>query len=291
MEAMKRSVIGAVAAAILLALLAAPAWAIVTDKFAVGVVIPYALYDDSGRDTVVGIAASPAAGRKIYWSFIDANGNLLASDTISTATNNVLVYSFSLSAALRGTGGAPDVAKGVPGYLVMIDDNDGTLTPAENSALMGANAFLVNLSDFDAVFLPVVPLNRTDLVNSNIDLLNFPPNALLTLTNGHYNQSPFVRFLTGAGGDPRTELIVFTPTDGPTNFAANAYSPNGTILAGLQIPTTARRLNVIDVGSISALTFDEGYLIVGSSVPFGFVFALTKSSIVGAEQTIIGLGS
>ncbi len=291
MEATKRSMVGTIVAVILILAVAAPASAIVTNKFAVGVVIPYAIYDDAGRDTVIGIAATPSTGRKIYWSFIDANGNLLASDTISTSTNNVYVYSFSLSAALHGTGGAPDVGKGVPGYLVMIDDNDGTLGTGENSPIMAANAFLVNLSDFDAVYLPVVPLNRSDLVNSNIDLLNFPPNDLLTLTNGHYNQSPFVRFLTGAGGDPRTELIVFTPTDGPANFDAEAVSPSGTILVGIQIPTTARRLNVFDVDSIPALTFNEGYLILGSTVKFGLVFALTKSSIVGAEQTIIGLGN
>ncbi len=290
MKTFTRSIVGIVAAAALLALLAAPAWAIVTETYGVGVVIPYAIYDGSGRDTVVGILVSPAPGRKIYWSFVDANGNLLAGDTINLSVN-VLVYSFSLSAALRGTGGVPDAAKGVPGYLILIDDNDGILETGENVGFMAASAFLVDLSEFDAVFLPVIPLNRADLANSNIDLVTFSPNALLSLTNGHYSQAPFVRFLTGPGGNPRTLLIIFTPTDAPTSFEADAYSPSGTTLAGLHIPTTARRLNVIDVGSISELSFNEGYLLVFTppSARFGLVFALTRSSVVGAEQTIIGI--
>ncbi len=191
-----------------------------------------------------------------------------------------------------------------PGYLVIIDDNDGVLKTNETSGVLDANAFLVNLNDSDAVFLPVIPLERTDLANSDIDLLHFPPNALLSLVNGHNDLfSVYVRFLTGPGGDPRTLLVTFTPGDGPSLFSAAAVSPTGLTLEGLQIPTAARRLNVIDVESIQGLAFNEGYIIplspmsVSPELPgyaptrFGFVFGLTRASIVGAEQTIMGFGA
>ncbi len=108
-----RSMAFAGVAAILMVVVAAPAGAVPTYEFALGVVIPYAIYDDTGRDTVVGIFDSPQVGRKIYWAFIDANGNLLANDFI-TVLDKVYVYSFSLSAALKGAGGTPGVGKGVP---------------------------------------------------------------------------------------------------------------------------------------------------------------------------------
>ncbi len=300
MKTFKRSVVGVAVAAALTGMFAAPGWAAL-NKFTLGVVIPYAIYDDTGRDTVVGITASYGLN-KIYWAFIDANGNLLASDFIPTI-DNVSVYSFSLSAALRGGGGTSGVARGVPGYLVMISDDDGVLRMNENIPYMSANAFLVNLNDFDAVFLPVIPLDRTDLVNSDIDLLNFPANTLFSLSNGHSGaNSVWIRFLTGPGGDPRTSLIVFTPGDAPSTFQLEAFSTSGASLLGLQAPAVARRLNIINVGSIPGLAFNDGSILMPqpSNVPttspgyapikFGFVFALTRSSVVGAEQTIIGIG-
>ncbi len=291
METRYRSRVGVGVAAILAVLFAAPAWAIDAWRLDVGVVIPFAMYDDSGRDTVVGILAPNTTAGDIYWAFIDANGNRLAGDFIPTR-NNVVAYSFSLSAALRGTGGAPDVGKGAPGYLVMIYDNNGVLQAGEKSRAMAANAFLVNLSDFDAVFLPVIPLERGDLAGSDIDLLNFPPSALLSLTNAdYYSTNEYVRFLTGPGDDPRTLLIVFTPTDAPSSFDAEAFGIDGTSQAGLKVPAVTRRLNVVNVASIPGLAFSEGYLNLVSSTAsrFGLVFAFTRASVVGAEQTVLRL--
>ncbi len=290
METGKRALASGFAAAVLMMLLAAPSWAFVTESLQLGVVVPYALYDDTGRDTVVGIIVPDNPGGKIYWTFIDANGNRLASDSIPLMTTGI-AYSFSLSAALRGRNGAPDVGKGVSGYLVMIRDNNGTLQTTEMAKSMAANAFLVNLNDSDAVFLPVIPLGRDDLVNADIDLLNFPPDALLHLFSAEYSVSVWIRFLTGPGGDPSTLLVVFSPTDAPSSFEAQAYSIDGTVLTGLKIPAPARRLNLIDVGSISGLAVNEGYLslTLPATTDFGAVFAFTRASAVGAAQTVIGI--
>lgn len=250
--------------------------------FEKGCVIPYATYNGSGIDTVVGITiAMPVTNNAIYWSFYNANGVPLMSNLIPITTAHG-EYSFSLAASAAGA------HQGEVGWLLITWDNDGVLNAGEAAANMVASAFLINLTNKDAAYLPVVPLAVADYdLAAPINLLNPPNSPIVSMTHGQTLSASLIsRFLVSASGDPHTTLVIFTPLDAPLQFNADALSTTGAIQAGLTLTTTSHKLNVFDVEEIAPPGFTEGALAVDNPAVIGIQFSLIFWSVVGAEQTI-----
>lgn len=297
----KKRILTVVVTFVLAVTLAAPASAMILGFAGRGVIVPFALYDDSGVDTVVGLFANPEAGFELYWSFFDANGNLLADGDI-TLQNNLYDYSFTLGGTLSPLG----IGAGEPGYLIFTWDDNGILEIGEAEPGVFGAAFQVNLNSFDAAFIPAIGLSRDDYdITTDIDLLNLSSNYIEMIRFGNsLDVGTGVRFIkdpTG-GTDQGTDLIILTPGDAPNVFLSTVTTTDATRIDNVQIPRTAQRLNIIDVASISGIpgSLETGTIIVAnplslppsspgsSDTTLGAVFGLSRSNIVGAQQTILG---
>ncbi len=177
---MKRKLMLALITFSLVAALALPASAYYLGFVGQGILVPYALYTNTGVDTVVGMFAAPKTGYDIYWAFFSQNGVLLASDVINMQSN-VYDYAFTMAGELGPMG----IGEGVPGYLVFTWDNNGTLATGETTHGIYGAAFQLDLSASDAAFIPVLPLDRGSYVNTDIDLLCPPSNFIANVSYGN----------------------------------------------------------------------------------------------------------
>ncbi len=269
---------------------ATPGLALYPGFYQVGVLVPYATYGD-GVDTSVGLTLqnAPAAetGNKIFWSFIDADGVKITGGSIGL-TGGVTEYGFSLAGNAGGSG------SGETGYLVFTYDNDGILGNMENSDSIIGNAFILDAIRKDAATIPVISLARWDYKEGSLNLADFPVDGLNTLLyNGTTFDTAFrCRYLIDPTGDPRTRLIVFTPGNAKTSYRASIVSTTGATDDSIEIVPTHTKLNVIDVQSIAPEGFvtasaDGSVRIVNDGYSIQLIFALTYSSAVGAEQTLL----
>ncbi len=296
---MKRKLMLALITVSLVAALAFPASAYYLGFRGRGLLAPYALYNNSGVDTVVGIFAAPLAGYDIYWAFFSENGILLAADVLRMQ-DNVFDYSFTMA----GTLGPMGIGEDTPGYLVFTWDDDGVLATGDKDPRIFGAAFLIDLSASDAAFIPVVALPRANYANTALDLLAPPSNFIINVSFGNSeDKNVGVRFLVDPDGgfDSSTALIIFTPGDAPTRFILDITTPSGALIQNVEIQSVARRLNIIDLGSIDGIPSDTGTAIVhnpdtlpaGSAgfapTSLGAVFGISQSSIIGARQTILGI--
>jgi len=259
--------------------------ALLTQFYERGCVVPYATYDGAGVDTVVGISIyTPVPGESIYWSFYDADGIELVSNSIPINAGQY-VYSFSLAT------GAAGAHQGTVGFLIMTWDNDGVLNPAEPGTNLAGHAFLINMANNDAAVIPVVPLNVVDYnLAAPVTLLNPSNDPLDSMVYGQGGAAALEsRYLFSPSGDPRTFIIVFTPLDAPNTLIADAYSATGAVQNGITVNTTHDKLNVINVQTVAPPAFTEGALVITNppASPIGIQFQLLYWSVVGAEQTIV----
>ena len=99
--------------------------------FETGFLVPYAMYDnESGVNTVVGIFVNDLdLNYEIYWSYLNANGVLLAHGSIPTEAD-VYDYSFSLSSETSGSG------EGTNGWLMFTYDQNGLLKLPREQVLL-----------------------------------------------------------------------------------------------------------------------------------------------------------
>jgi hypothetical protein len=115
-----------------------------------------------------------ADGCDVYWTFFDNNSTHVTDGMIEMTKDDFHGFSWAQNA---GQG-----LEGVEGYLVFTS-GDICYMPT-NTRDIFANAFMVDTSSNDAVFIPVVPLNRQDYDVSPGDLTTLDENDLRSLTHG-----------------------------------------------------------------------------------------------------------
>ena len=250
-----------------------------------GCVVPYAFYDGAGMDTVVGVQiADPSLGGAIYWSFFDADGEAIASQTI-TVDAGVSQYGITLSGTLGGVG------QNQAGWVLVTWDDDGIFNPGEAAHNVTANSFLIDLVNNDAAVIPVVPLNDGDYQAVVINLLSPPDVPLISMV---YGQLPptldyVSRFLIDPSGDPETMLVVFSPTVAPADYTAQMISAAGTVQPGITLTTTHDNLNIFNLQDVAPAGFTDGAIEVRIVPPdwIGIQFSMIYWSTVGALQTSV----
>lgn len=129
-------------------------------EYAVTQLVAYASYENAAEGTTVGlISCTPG---QVYWVFKDVNSNHITDGTFPMTKNDM--YSFVL-ANEAGIG-----LEGTQGYLVFTLDSDPDGTVGPDTALttadvgcLAANAFYVDVPNQDVAFVPVAPVNYSDI--------------------------------------------------------------------------------------------------------------------------------
>ncbi len=286
---MRRVTTGAILVSFLVIMMwAGAAAAFETGIYEQGFVVPYATYDASGVGTVVGIDLSgpPAPTTSaIYWSFMSINGVQLSFGSIPI-TSGVFTFPFALSTADNG------VHTGVEGWLIFTWDDNGTLDPGESTQIVGGNAFLLDLANNDAAFIPIIPLARGDYQAGPINLNSVPADVLTGMSHGvnPANTEMSVRFTNDTSIAGQTVLYVFTPLNAPATFTAFADGDSGLQTSNFNLARAGTQLNFFNLSAVpelSGIVNGSLTLVNPASSPIGFTFGLSSSSVLGASQTTV----
>jgi hypothetical protein len=246
-----------------------------------GCLVPYAYYD-AATDTMVGLIVWDSAGA-VYWSFMSPEGAQLSHGVIA-------IGAYKLSFSLRTAD--TNAHSGQMGYLIFTWDDDGVLETGEDRSNVAANAVL--LSTNDAAFLPVVPLDREDYANANLNLSNLNANSIIALSNGQPGDvTVSVNYWIDPAFNAETSIVIWTTQTPPAGFAGEAYSVDDYIGDEVTFAREHNRLNVYDVGT-EAVGFESGAVdgCVDISENQGgdrIIFSFIKSTAFSATQTMLGL--
>ena len=274
-----------VAAVLAVVLGAGSAFAYTSSIYEKGCLVPYALYDGAGIDTVVGVQiADPSLGGAIYWSFLNADGKAVVNNSINVDAG-VSQYGITLAGSAGGVG------QNLAGWILVTWDDDGILNPCEFGINVTANSFLIDLVNNDAAVIPVVPLDATDYQPVPINLLSPPDGPLVSTMYGQFATTGDLvsRFLIDPSGDPETLLVIFSPTDAPTEYTAQMVTAAGTVQPGITLTTTNDNLNIFNLQDVAPAGFTDGAIEV-RVVPSDFVgiqFSMIYWSTLGALQTSV----
>ncbi|MGC9022696.1 MAG: hypothetical protein ACP5J5_06235, partial [Dissulfurimicrobium sp.] len=132
-------------------------------KYDKGALVPVVIHNGSNVNTVVGITladsisekGNPTTGANMYtvcWAFFDVNSIHRTDGCFPMTANGTYAFNWNKEA---GAGLA-----NVEGYIAF-----ATTATTATTAQITANAFMVDTTAHDAVFVPVLPLDNDDMVN------------------------------------------------------------------------------------------------------------------------------
>jgi len=247
-----------------------------------GCLVPYAYYN-STVDTAIGlITVNNVLGYSFYWNFMSADGLELGSGAIPY-TFGVYKYPFSLRS---GDGNShPDQV----GYVIFTFDDDGTLETTEDRATMSASAVLLSVDD--AAFIPVIPLDRSDYDNSNINLTSLTTDPIVALSYGQgVNKYVRTNYWVERSFGAYTHVVIWASQTPPASLFASSYPIGGTGTS-VGLTPTHTVLNVYDIPSDASgmpESHVDGILAIWPGGGERFIFSLIGSTSFSAMQTMIG---
>ncbi len=128
-----------------------------------GVLVPSVYHNGSTVDTVVGITCQfdctdhdPTTQKTpgtVYWTFFDVDSNHVTDGTFTCTDDDLYGFSWKANSG-RGL-------NDTDGYLVFLAD------PKRDNFNISANAFLVDQTNKDAIFIPVIPLSCDDFYGND----------------------------------------------------------------------------------------------------------------------------
>jgi hypothetical protein len=254
-----------------------------TGKFEVGCLVPYATYGDA-VDTAVGLNVWMSHGN-IFWSFHDQNGVRLGQGFITVQTQ-IWNYSFSLKTADGNS--HPNTV----GYLIFTWDDNGTMETTEDEDNLFARAVL--LSQNDAAFIPVIPLDRADYANANLSLSapgGLDADSIVGLSNG-FSLGSIAKYWIDPAFNASTKVVIWTAGDAPATFVAGASRVDASGLTGVNMTSVGSRLNVFDVATqVTGLTAEhlDGGLSMNPPGVNYIMFSLIESTTFSAVQTLLAV--
>jgi hypothetical protein len=177
----------AIFAALIMVGLSSQANAVVLGIYEKGLLVPVTTHGSPGIDTAVGILCSD--NTIVYWTFFDKQSNPVVDKQFKCTKNDY--YRFSLNEEAPNT-------EGVEGYIVftangdMVNDPDNGLRKTsklncDDNKTIAGNAFLLDMNNDDAIFVPVIPLICYDYdLAQGIDLTAMTSSSLVGLWYGFH---------------------------------------------------------------------------------------------------------
>jgi hypothetical protein len=241
----------------------------------------------SSLDTVVGITCINEDGCDVYWTFFDNNSTHVTDGMIEMTKDDFHGFSWAQNA---GQG-----LEGVEGYLVFTS-GDICYMPT-NTRDIFANAFMVDTSSNDAVFIPVVPLNRQDYDVSPGDLTTLDENDLRSLTHGIQRGTTVdMRYWTDPAYGAESSIVVWTVCNSAARSTVNMFNDEED-RKSVNFVLDNRELNIMDPSTLlgTPLDFIDGF--IRWEIPCGLcysnetndamVFTYINSTVIGAAQTLL----
>jgi len=262
-------------------LFAVQAQAVTLGKYTRGALVPSVFHDGASVDTVVGIICqidcsshdTKTKGGKIHWTFYDVNSTHVADGDLKCTDDDFLPFSWMQTR---------DRLNGMEGYLVFHADANTTIS---------ANAFLVDQSNKDAIFIPVIPLVDNDFAGAPAD----NPDAVMHLSNGIQAGTSYdVRYWIDPTYNAKTTIVVwltkpYKDNDGkPIPMLVDAWN-NDEVRASITL-YLPQELNKLCPSTWKALPSDfiDGFVRLTMPATIdGFAYSYISSSIFGAQQTLL----
>jgi hypothetical protein len=245
--------------------------------------VPYCVFYDSSRTTVVGVL-SQAAGT-VHWVFCDSDGIPLKRGQFNVAANQQYGFIWAVEAG--------DVPAGTVGYLTFAMDRapaDGTLDNGEN---LSANAFYVDVTKSDVIFIPTVEATISALTNTDPNTFLIKDLDLAGWGYGTFAADLHLGYdIDGAPGGYDTNIIIFSAQDIASTQIIKVQDTNGNFAPDIAIPTPKKRLNIINPETVAG--WPAGYHVgfIKWPIPAGTVkvygFSIVFSTEFGAAQTLVG---
>ncbi|MGC8735362.1 MAG: hypothetical protein ACP5SG_01040 [Dissulfurimicrobium sp.] len=140
-------------AALMLAMWSSQAGAITLGTYEAGALVPLVIHNGSNVNTVVGItlADGTTAGnpQTVCWAFFNFNSMHITNRCFTMTSNDMYLFNWQNESGIG--------LANTEGYIAF--------TVTSTAAKISANAFMVDSTTRDAIYVPVLPLKTTDMIN------------------------------------------------------------------------------------------------------------------------------
>jgi len=241
-------------------------------------------------------------GCDVYWTFFDVDSVHITDGTFHMTDDEFRGFSWSAESGF----GLEDVE----GYLVF---TSGEITPAgvhnpcpspNNNLDIFANAFMLDLADNDAVFVPVLPLTFGDYaVCGSPDMPNL---QLMTATSiiSAAAASPAgtrldIRYWMDPAYNAETKVVLWSVCDVSGIYTVIMFN-DAEDQKSLNFELPNEELNLMDPSTILGrpMDFIDGFIrfrvpappeciCVGPETSWMFVYSYVNSDLIGAMQTLL----
>jgi len=282
-----------------LVLFAVQAQAVKLGIYEAGVLVPSVYHNGSTIDTVVGITCqfqdtkcddhNASKEGTVYWTFFDVDSNHVTDGTFTCTDDDLYGFSWKANSG-RGL-------NDTDGYLVFVaqptKDSRGEVNGTAFN--ISANAFLVDQSKKDAIFIPVIPLRICDF-----DLNNFDPRAMnaKTLRYLHYgiqgNTTVDMRYWIDPTYNAATTIVVWLvdpqiTTKGKaipqTVLVYNDEEQSKSV--NIELPHELNKIIPCNIVGMPADYVDGFIQWTFPASTDGFAYSYISSSLFGAQQTLL----
>ena len=250
-----------------------------------GLLVPSVVHDGANLDTVVGITCqlnctnqslvgdhSTNSTRIIHWTFFDVDSHHVTDGQFPCTDDDLFGFSWKANSG-RGL-------ENVEGYLVFRSTRD--------DMKIAGNAFLVDMANKDAIFIPVVPLDSGDVAADGTD-------QVLSLTNGIPGLTKVdMRYWIDPTYNAATTIVIWL-VDPIVDSKGKAITQ--TVLAwnddeqvksvNIDLP---HELNKIIPCEIQGLPTDfvDGFITwITPATNESMIYSYISSSLFGAQQTLL----
>jgi hypothetical protein len=261
--------------------------AVTLGMYDTGQLVPKVFHDGESMDTVVGLTCVKAGGCTVYWTFFDVDSTHITDGIISMTENDYEPFSWM---AESGFG-----LEKVDGYLVFTSGTANFGASRTNDIF--ANAFMVNMTGSDAVFIPVVPLDNRDYV-PGVDVRFMDAASIIQLTAGtRPGRALDIRYWIDTDYCANTKVVLWSVCDVSGTYTVNIFD-DAENWKSLNFVLLYEELNLMDPSTLLGRPagFIDGF--IHYTVPAGacvapeiqndmFVFSYIDSSLIGAMQTLL----
>ncbi len=261
--------------------LAVQAQAVKLGIFEKGALVPSVYHNGANVDTVVGIicqfncSTHTSDSGKVYWTFFAANSTHVT-DGQFTCTDDDL-YAFSW---MGNSGRGLDKKEG---YLVFVAE------PTDDSNMtISANAFLVDTTKKDAIFVPVIPLSIDDFQPRGFDPRTMNKDTLYQLKYGIQGGTTVdMRYWIDPTYNAATTVVIWLvePAGAQTVLVYNDNENSKSV--NINLPN---ELNKICPGSIVGMpqNYTDGFIqFTFPATDDGYAYSYISSTLFGAQQTLL----
>ncbi len=263
-----------------LLLLAVQAQAVQLGIYEKGALVPSVYHNGSTVDTVVGIICQfnctdhVTKSGTVYWTFFDPSSTHITDGSFKCTDDDL--YGFSWKA---NSGRLLDKKDG---YLVFVAD------PKDDNMTISANAFLVDTSTKDAIFVPVVPLSIDDFQPRGFDPRAMTASTLASLTYGiKAGTTVDMRYWIDPTYNAATTVVVWlTDPAGPqTVLVYNDKEESKSV--NIDMPNELNKIIPCQIPGMP-LDYIDGFIQWKFPASTdGMAYSYISSTLFGAQQTLL----